>query len=122
LRGQGEAGMHGVAPGDLYVTVHIKPHKIFKRQGDDLYYDLEISFTQASLGDKIEVLTLSGSVELKIPEGVESGTIIRLSDKGMSRLHGRGRGDLLIRVKIKTPKKLSRRAKQLMEELKGELD
>ncbi len=120
LRGQGEAGIHGSAPGDLYVTVHVKPHKIFKRQGDDLYYDLEISFTQAALGDKIEAPTLFGPVELKIPEGIESGTIIRLSDKGMPRLHDRGNGDILVRVKIKTPKKLSRSQKNLIEKLKEE--
>lgn len=122
LRGQGEAGTHGSSPGDLYVTVHIRPSKFFKRQGDDLYYDLEISFTQAALGDKIEVPTLSESVELKIPEGVESGEMIRLKEKGLPHLHGRGRGDFFVRVKIKTPKRLSRKARQLLEELGGELE
>jgi len=120
LRGQGEAGVHGTASGDLYVTVHVKTHKIFKRQGDDLYYDLEISFTQAALGDKIIALTLFGPVELKIPDGIESGTVVRLSEKGMPRLHGRGHGDMLVRVKIKTPKKLSRSQKNLIEKLKEE--
>lgn len=120
LRGQGEAGTLGSSFGDLYVTVHIKPNKFFQRKGDDLYYDLSINFTQAALGDKIEVPMLTGSVELRIPEGIESGTIIRLSDKGMPCLHGRGRGDLLIRVKIKTPKKLSRSQKNLIEKLKEE--
>ncbi len=122
LRGQGEAGAHGSAPGDLYVTVHIKPHKIFERKNDDLYYNLVISFTQASLGDKIEIPTLSGRVDLNIPEGIESGAVTGLKGKGMPRLGGRGSGDLLVRIKIRTPKRLSRRARQLLEELKGELE
>ncbi|OGZ34252.1 MAG: molecular chaperone DnaJ [Candidatus Portnoybacteria bacterium RBG_13_41_18] len=120
LRGQGEAGKQGAPPGDLYITIHIKPHKLFQRQGENLYLELEISFTQAVLGDKIEIPTLFGSVELKIPDGIESGTVIRLKDKGISRLSGRGYGDLLVKIKIKTPKKLSRSQKDLIERLKEE--
>lgn len=122
LRGQGEAGLYGSAPGDLYLTVHIKPHKIFERKGDDLNLNLEISFTQAVLGDKIEIPTLYGTVQLKIPEGIESGTVIRLKDKGMPHLQGRGSGDMLVKIKIKTPKKISKKAKELLEELKKELE
>jgi len=120
LRGQGETGVYGSPSGDLYLTVHIKSHKLFERKGDDLYYNLEINFTQAALGDKIEILTLSGKVELKIPEGMESGVIIRMAGKGMPRLSGRGSGDMLIKIKIKTPKKLSRAQKALIEKLKEE--
>lgn len=120
LRGQGEAGIYGSAPGDLYLTVHIKPHKFFKRKGDDLYYDLEINFTQAVLGDKIEIPTLFGVVDLRIPEGIESDTTIQLKGKGMPHLPGRGSGDLMVRVKVKTPKKLSGKQKNLIEKLKEE--
>ena len=120
LRGQGEVGIYGSAPGDLYLTVHIKPHKTLERKGDDLYLSVEVSFTQAVLGDKIEIPTLSGAVQLKIPEGIESGTVIRLKDKGMPHLHGRGSGDMLVKIKIKTPKRLSRSQKNLIEKLKEE--
>lgn len=122
LAGQGEAGIYGSPPGDLYLTVHIRPHKLFKRKGDDLYYELGISFAQAVLGDKIEVPTLSGTVDLKIPEGIEGSTIIRLKGKGIPHLQGRGAGDMMVKVKIKTPKRVSRRAKELLEELKTEID
>jgi molecular chaperone DnaJ len=122
LRGQGEAGPLGNAPGDLYLTIHIRPHKIYERRGDDLIFNVEISFTQAVLGDKIEIPTLFGGVELRIPEGIESGTIIRLKEKGMPRLSGRGAGDLLVKIRIKTPKKISKRGRQLLEDLKEELD
>ncbi|OGZ34697.1 MAG: molecular chaperone DnaJ [Candidatus Portnoybacteria bacterium RBG_19FT_COMBO_36_7] len=122
LRGQGEAGAQFSAPGDLYLTVYVKPHKIFERRGDDLYLNIEINFTQAVLGDKIEVPILWGTVQLKIPEGIESGTIIRLKDKGMPRLQGRGLGDMMVKIKIKTPKKISRKGRELLEELKKELE
>lgn len=120
LRAQGEAGTRGSTPGDLYLTIHTRPHKLFRRKGDDLYYDAEISFTQASLGDKIEMPTLDGIIDLQIPEGIESGTLIRLRNKGMPRLQEKGRGDLLVKIKIRTPKKLSRAQKELIERLKKE--
>lgn len=120
LRSQGEAGLWSNAPGDLYLTVHIKPHKIFERKGDDLYCSLEISFTQAILGDKIEIPTLFGQVSLEIPEGVESGTTIRLKNKGVPHLDSHGSGDMMVKVKIKTPRKLSRTQKNLIEKLKEE--
>lgn len=119
---QGEAGRAGAPAGSLFVRIHIIPHSKFRREGDDLMYDLLISFPQAVLGDSIEIPTLSGSVKLKIPEGIESGTIIRLEGKGMSRLQRRGFGDMMVRVKVKTPKKLSRKAKEILEQLKGELE
>ena len=121
LAGQGEAGAHGAPAGDLYVTVHVKSDSRFTREGDNLFYDLPISFAQAALGDKVTVPTLVGSVNLKIPEGIESGTNIRLEGKGMPRLQRRGFGDMIVRVKIKTPKHLSKRAKELLGELKKEM-
>ncbi len=122
LAGQGEAAPHGGASGDLYVTIHVRPDPRFRREGDNLVYELPISFSQAALGAKIEVPTLSGRVNLKIPEGIESGTVIRLDSKGMPHLQRRGFGDMMVKVKIKTPKKVSKRAKELLEELNKEID
>ena len=122
LVGQGEAGAFGAPAGDLYVTAHVRSDPRFAREGDNLFYDLLISFSQAALGDKIEVPTLGGRVNLKIPEGIESGTNIRLDGKGMPRLQRRGFGDMIVRVRIKTPKRLSRKAKELLEELKRETE
>ena len=121
LTGQGEAGRINQEPGDLYITVHVKPDSRFQREGDNLIYDLPINFSQAALGGKIEVPTLAGWVNLKIPEGVESGAQILLEEKGMPRLNRRGFGDMIVKVKVKTPKKLSRRAKDLLEEFKKEI-
>ncbi len=124
LSEQGEVGFRPSSgksvPGDLYITVHISQHPIFDRRGDDIYYKLAISFSQAALGDKIEVPTLQGKVKLKIPSGIQSGKIIKLKDKGLPHLQGRGKGDMFVIVIIKTPEKLSRRQKQLIEELKRE--
>lgn len=121
LAGQGEVGAHGAPAGDLYVTVHVKAEARFTREGDNLFYDLPISFAQAALGDKVDVPTLAGLVNLKIPEGIESGINIRLEGKGMPRLQRRGFGDMIVKVKIKTPKKLSRKARELFEELRKEI-
>jgi molecular chaperone DnaJ len=121
LTGQGEAPPLGGRPGDLYATISIQPHMNFKRKGEDLYYDLFIHFTQAALGDKIDIPTLDGSVKLKIPAGIESGETIRLKGQGMPRFQGRGKGDIMVRVYVRTPKKLSKKAKKLLEELRGEL-
>jgi molecular chaperone DnaJ len=114
LAGQGEAASFGGSPGDLYVTVHVKPDPRFAREGDNLIYEMEVGFTQAVLGDKIEIPTFAGWLKLKIPEGIESGTVIRLDGKGMPRLQRRGFGDMMVRVKIKTPKHISRKAKELL--------
>jgi len=122
LAGQGDAAAMGGSPGDLYIRVHVRPDPRFRREGDDLLYELAISFSQAALGDKIEVPTLSGWLNLKIPEGLESGSTIRLEDKGMPHLQRRGFGDMRVRVKVKTPKNLSKKAKELLGELKKEVE
>ena len=119
LEGQGEAGKKGELPGDLYIRIHLKKHKDFIKKGDDIYYKLFISFTQAALGDKIEIPTLEKRVKLKIPAGVESGKLIRIRDRGISRASG-GRGDQFVKIQIKTPKKLSQKAKELLKKLKEE--
>lgn len=89
------------------------------KKGDDVYYELPISFTQAALGDKIEIPILEGEVKLKIPVGIESGKLIRIKDKGMPKTGG-GRGDQFVKIQIKTPKKLSQKAKDLLRKLKEE--
>ena len=119
LEGQGEAGKKGELPGDLYIRIHLKKHKDFIKKGDNIYYELSISFTQAALGDKIEIPTLEKRVKLKIPAGVESGKLIRIRDRGMSKASG-GRGDQFVKIQIKTPKKLSQKAKELLKKLKEE--
>lgn len=121
LSGQGEAAPLGGRPGDLYLAIHVKPHPHLKRRGDDLYYDLFIHIAQAALGDKIEIPVLDGKVELKIPAGIDSGEVIRLKGKGMPRFGGRGSGDVMIKVNVKTPKRMSRKGRKLMEELREEL-
>ncbi len=117
LTGQGEAGLYGGPAGDLFVNIHLRPDKNFQRQDDDLIYNLVINFSQAALGDKIEMPTLAGPVNLKIPTGTQPGQLIRLKGKGMPHLYGRGQGDLIVQVQIEVPKKLSRQQKRLVEEL-----
>lgn len=121
LSGHGEAAPHGGQSGDLYVMVHVKPSKIFAREGFDVYTDGEISFSQAVLGDKIEVETLDGIITVVVPEGTESGQLIRLKGRGVPHLERSSRGDHYVRVKIRVPKKLSKSVKKTLEELKGEI-
>lgn len=121
LRGEGEASVRGGKPGDLYVVMSVKPHKVFKRDGDDIFYDAQTGFTQAALGSEIEVPTIDGRARLKIPPGTQSGTVFRLNSKGMPRLRGFGRGDELVRVTIRTPKNLTERQRKLLLELAKEL-
>ena len=122
LAGQGEAGAAGEQTGDFYINIHVNPDSRFIREGDNLLSELPISFSQAALGDKVEIPTMDGWLKLKIPEGIESGTMIRLEEKGMPRLHRRGFGDMMIKVKVKTPKRLSKKAKYLLENLKKEIE
>jgi len=117
LAGQGEAGARGASAGDLYLKIRVKPDKRFERDGYDIKSKAEIKFSQAALGDKIEVATVDGPVKLKIPEGTQSGTVFRLRDRGVIKLNGRGRGDHLVKVIIKTPTGLSRKQKKMLEEL-----
>lgn len=119
LEGQGEAGRKGEFSGDLYIRIHLKKHKDFIKEGDDIYYDLFIPFTQAVLGDKIEIPILEGKVKLKIPAGIQSGKLIQIRGKGMPRASG-GRGDQFVKIQIQTPKKLSQKAKDLLKKLKEE--
>ncbi len=126
---KGDAGKKGGKPGDLYVRIFVKQHPIFKRKGDDLRISLPISFSQAALGDEVEILILDGStgspqrgtkILLKIPAGIESGKILRISEKGIPHFSGYGRGNLYVELVIKTPKKLTKKQKELLEALKEE--
>lgn len=119
VEGKGEAGKRGAKPGDLYVRIFVKSHPVFQRKGDDLYIGLQISFSQAALGDEIETQILDGSkILLKVPEGTESGKILRISGKGITHFSGYGRGNLYVELIVKTPKKLSKKQKELLEKLK----
>ncbi|MPM54333.1 Chaperone protein DnaJ [bioreactor metagenome] len=113
---EGEAGQRGGPPGDLYVYIFVKPHKLFTREGSDIICEVPINFVQAALGDEIDVPTLDGKVKLRIPEGTQSGTIFRLREKGIPQLRGHGRGDQHVRVKVLTPQKLTDKQKNLLQE------
>jgi molecular chaperone DnaJ len=121
VTGVGEAAPHGGTTGDLYVQVHVKPSKVFSREGYDVFTDNEISFPQAVLGDDLEIETIDGKLTIVVPEGTESGQLIRLKGKGIQALNGRGRGDHYVRVKIRVPRKLSKNTKQALEDLKKDL-
>jgi molecular chaperone DnaJ len=117
----GEAGRRGGKPGDLYVRIFVKKHPIFKRKGDDLYISVPVSFSQAALGDEIEIPTLEGKkILLKVPSGTDSGKILRISGKGIPHFSGYGRGNLYVELIVKTPKKLTKKQKELLEKLKEE--
>jgi len=114
MSGEGEPGELGGPPGDLYVVIRVKPHKLFVRQGDDLIYEAPISFVQAALGDEIEIPTLEEKVKLKIPEGTQPGTRFRLRSKGIPHIKGYGRGDIIVRVDVVIPKNLNDKQKELL--------
>ena len=117
--GQGEAGANGGPAGDLYVVLHVKEHKFFEREGNDLYCSVPISFVQAALGAEITIPTLDGEQPVKIPEGTQSGTTFRIRGKGVPVLNSHGKGDLFVQVKVQTPTKLTKRQRELLQELEG---
>lgn len=117
--GLGEAGAHGGPAGDLYVVLHVKEHPFFEREGNDLHCVIPISFAQAALGTEIQVPTLEGEHTLKVPDGTQSGTTIRIRGKGVPVLNGHGKGDLFVEVRVQTPGKLSKRQRELLQELEG---
>jgi len=122
LRGEGEAGIRGGPPGDLYVVIHVKPHEMFERKGSDLFCEIPINFIQAALGAEVEVPTLDSKAKLKIPPGTQTATVFRLKGKGLPNLHGFGRGDQFVKVVIRTPTKLTPRQKQLLTEFAKEMN
>ncbi len=117
LRGEGHAGTRGGSPGNVLIELEIAPHPCFTREGDDVLYTLGLNFAQAALGTEVEVPTLDGNAKLKIPSGTQSGRVFRLKNKGIPHLHRLGRGDQLVTVQVTTPEQLSKRQRQLLEEL-----
>ncbi|MEL3974178.1 molecular chaperone DnaJ [Rossellomorea oryzaecorticis] len=116
VTGQGEPGVNGGPPGDLYVVFHVRSHDFFERNGDDIYCEMPVTFAQAALGDEIEVPTLHGKVKLKVPSGTQTGTRFRLKGKGVPNVRGYGTGDQHVQVKVVTPTKLTDKQKQLLRE------
>ncbi|HUS04219.1 MAG TPA: molecular chaperone DnaJ [Dehalococcoidia bacterium] len=117
LRGEGDAGLYGGAPGDLYIDLLVRPHPLFHRDGIDILCELPINFAQAALGDEIEVPSLDGKTSLRIPPGTQNGKTLRLKGKGVPQLNGKGEGDLLVKVVIVTPQHLNGKQRQLFQEL-----
>lgn len=116
LRGEGEAGANGGPPGDLYVLLQVEDHPIFVRDGNDVVCEVPLSFAQIALGTEIEVPTLNGPARVKVPAGTQSGHVFRLKGKGIPDVGGYGRGDEIVRVLVETPRKLTARQRELLEE------
>ncbi len=121
LSGEGDAGIRGGGPGDLYVVIYVRPHEFFERRGNDLYCEVPISFVRAALGGQISVPTINGTEKLNIPEGTQTGTTFRLRDKGMPDINGRGRGDQFVVVRVQVPTKLTPEQKQILRQLANSL-
>jgi len=114
--GNGESGQRGGPPGDLYVILHVRPHDIFRRDGDDLICELPISFVQSALGSEIEVPTLEGRAKINVPPGTQTGTIFRLKGRGVKNIQGYGSGDLHVRVTVEIPTRLNAEQKEKLQE------
>lgn len=117
LSGEGDTGRQGGPPGNLYVTLAVRKHKFFQREGDDILYELPINFAQAALGDEIEIPTVDGQIMLKIPASSQTGRVFRLREKGVPHLRRPGRGDQLVRLYVVTPTNLDEKQKKLIREL-----
>ncbi len=116
-QGEGEAGRFGGPAGDLYVILSVKKHKFFERDGDDLHCVMPISFPQAALGTELQIETLEGPETIKVPEGTQSGREFKLRGKGVPHLNERGKGDLVVEIRVATPSKLTRQQRDLMKQL-----
>ena len=117
LQGEGEGGSAGGPAGHLYVVVHVREHEFFRRDGINLFCEIPVNFTTLALGGEIQVPTLDGIDTIKVPEGTQTGTTLRLRGKGMPDVNGRGKGDLFATVQVLTPKKLTKEQRQLLEQL-----
>jgi molecular chaperone DnaJ len=120
LSGEGEAGIAGGPPGDLFVVMSVRDHPLFDRNGSDLHCQVPVSFSQAALGDEIEAPTLEGKVSLRITEGTQTGKVLRLRGKGLPSIRSSARGDQLLHIFVEVPSKLSKRQRQLLEEFAAE--
>ena len=117
LQNEGEGGTAGGPPGHLFVVVHVQEHEFFRRDGMNLFCEIPVNFTTVALGGEIQVPTLDGTEKVKVPEGTQTGTTLRLKGKGMPDVNGRGRGDLFATVQVQTPKKLTKEQRHLLEQL-----
>ena len=122
VRGEGDAGKNGGPPGDVLLTVRVKPHKIFVRQGSDIMCDYPISFVQATLGGEVKVPTVDGSVVYNIPEGTQPGTVFRLKGKGAVKLNSNNRGDQYVKVQVEIPKGINEKQKEILRQFDDSVD
>jgi molecular chaperone DnaJ len=121
LSGEGNVGARGGHAGNLYVNLNVREHDFFTREDDDIVYELPINVAQAALWIEVEVPTLHGDVKLKVPAGTQTGHIFQLKNKGIPHLRGRGQGDQLVVLKVLTPESLTKKQRQLFEELAKEM-
>jgi len=121
LTGEGDAGLNGGPPGNIYVAIHVQPHELFQRENSDIIYDLEVNIAQAALGAAVKVPTLDGPHPLRIPPGTQNGRVFVLRGKGVPHLRGQGRGDELVRVHVVVPTSLTAEQKRLLKELSTSL-
>jgi molecular chaperone DnaJ len=119
LGGEGEVGLNGGPPGDLYVVVNLKPHPVFQRESNDLHCEMPISFATSALGGEIEIPTLDGHAKIRIPAETQTGQVFRLRGKGIKGVRSHGPGDLFCHVAIETPVKLTARQKDLLREFEA---
>jgi molecular chaperone DnaJ len=119
LSGEGEAGVNGGPPGDLYVVVQIKPHPVFQRDGDDLHCEMPVSISTAALGGEVEIPTLDGQARIRIPAETQTGKVFRLRGKGVKGVRSHGPGDLLCHVMVETPVNLTERQRELLREFES---
>lgn len=122
VSGEGESGVRGGPPGDLYIVFDVRPHPVFERQNQNLMCEVPVTFTQAALGSEIDIPTLEGSVKLRIPAETQTGKLFRLRGRGAPSLRDRGKGDLLCKVVVETPINLSSKQRDLLEELETTLE
>lgn len=122
VSGQGDAGLNGGPNGDLNVSVNVRPHELFTRNGVDIYCEIPITYAQAVLGDKVTVPTIKGKVEYEIPEGTQSGTKFRLRGEGVKYLGRESYGDQYVTVVVEVPRKLTRQQKELLQKFDDSLE